>query len=622
MKNLLAPVALLVTLAVLLATGSAAQDPPKDPPPPVKPPQDVGKPPESNGGFIFGENRPRDVLLQLASKNPADPKTLRVRVTPSAQATWLLPIYLVKSVVLPTAGDKAPEVRVTLRDALYDDDLKPVIEAAMDTHPKYGKAWSEAMPTNNAVAVTLVLNVDGHDVPLATVARTRKVGQATIPELVFPLPTEAATKLLAADRANVGLTFEESFAGRFIETDLEATLSVSSSAATEFKNKLGKTDKGKEAILLVAVGGGVSNKVSIKQLLSRHIQMEVLSAKDKPVNPALIDSVMAKLFAGITEENNLAKQKDDAVVTFVTSNGIKATASMGEFNKANLGIKKEDETKTRTERTRTWLEKNKTSGEGGGFGVSIKFDVENEKGGTNIDNDENHARALSDILQGVEGKYPVACLSADQVQKVVTNAASVTQIKLGSFTEGQKLIVSPLSLDGHYRQDTEKSRALKEHRAQLVALHQKREALCQEMNDTLAALGKANEQSAANVARLDPDHETALKYTRQTWLFLGGQSMITHLGKLWKGDNKGELAAQHAAAAEEGYASRTAKYEAEEKLYAAAQLGFQVATKGLKDIQANAPALHVRLALLHKQLSEVNRKISDHAREVMILLEK
>ena len=59
--------------------------------------------------------------------------------------------------------------------------------------------------------------------------------------------------------------------------------------------------------------------------------MEVWTAKGKAVHQTLVDKVTANLFAGIMEDVSLAKQQNEAGVTFLTANGLKATASIGTF---------------------------------------------------------------------------------------------------------------------------------------------------------------------------------------------------------------------------------------------------------------------------------------------------
>jgi hypothetical protein len=84
--------------------------------------------------FVFVNDRPDDHLLELTGEVPETlNKGLRVRVTESVGSKWLLPVYVVKDVQLPTAD--RPEVKVTLSDALYDDPLDRGSSSAVRVSP-------------------------------------------------------------------------------------------------------------------------------------------------------------------------------------------------------------------------------------------------------------------------------------------------------------------------------------------------------------------------------------------------------------------------------------------------------------------------------------------------------
>lgn len=400
-----------------------------------------------SGRFSFVKDRHDDEILKLSHD-----KSIFIRVTDSDGGKWLLPVYEVAEMTLPKPRDTNPTMTVKMIDSLLGPQAE-MIELAMDS--KYGKGWNKATPTQNVVDVWLTLTVGKKMERLARDSFIRTPNKHEH-HLKFSLTTETAARLLAADGANFGLCFEENYNGTFAETDLKASVSVAQSVATQFKNKLGKTAEGKEAMLLVAIGGHINNTVNVDQLLGRQVIMGIMMNRNKPVNQTLIDNLLTKLFDGVKSEIELSKEKDNTIVTYVTSNGIRATSSIGTIKRISDAVKKENESKNRTERTRTWLRKVGTTAKGDAlFGIaSAEFKLDLEDGGTNIDNEDKWARALSDMTAAVDGELPTACLTHDQVQKVVANASSVTTVDIGSFVEGQKLIVSLLGLDLNSRVNT------------------------------------------------------------------------------------------------------------------------------------------------------------------------
>lgn len=529
LKQLVAGGAAVVGSIAGAAATRAAQGPPD--PPKVR----AADPPRAEDAhFTFVEDRPRDELLTLVPGGPTDPSTLRVRLTTSAQTIWLLPAYHVGAVALPSATDAAPVVRIVLRDALYDNGLDAAITRAMTL--EYGKGgWKKAVPTGNRVVVTLRVKDGDREERLGTVRVLREVGQKEL-ELAFRLTTAAAVRVRAVRPADLGLTFEETYYGRFTDPDLEAAVSVGTSAATDFANKLGATRKGERAVLLAAVGGGVNNRVTVQQVLGRQIRMEVLTAHDKSVNPQLVDSIVAKLFAGVAEETTLAKAKDDTAVTFLMANGLRATASIGTFKGLREQWKKDRDELYKQAATRKDKGRDKIGGELSAeafevFSSTIKFDYETEHDRESSDSFESHVRAMDEVMKAIDGELPVAVLNADQVQRVATRASSLTEIRTGSFRYGQKLMVHNQSLAAYFEpkpQSVEVARQPAPIDPERAKLERARKTKLAALEEVVAVLAPPADATTA-VAGAAAEHKVLLANACWPENFRGMQAWEKHL---------------------------------------------------------------------------------------------
>jgi len=203
-------------------------------------------------------------------------------------------------------------------------------------------------------------------------------------------------------------------------------------------------------------------------------------------------------------------------------------------------------------------------------------------------------------------------------------ASSVAEIVFGSFVNGQKTMSYPMSLDGYYRDGSTKSAELLRHRAKIKELEGKRQSLLTEMGETLSGLGKLSEQDAAKLAKLKPSHDASITYIKELWSWGGARGWAEHLSNVWKDPKFKNVFAEHMKGPSDGgYATGDAKIADYEKKFGESEAGFQTATKELiQSLSVVTPEQHKRLAKLHKELSEVNQQISDHVKEVMILLEK
>lgn len=595
--------------AILLVAGTAshlvvrAEEPP------------TARPTQPTGRFSFVKDRHDDEQLDLGGKS------VWARVTESAGGKWLLPVYLIDSITLPKAGDANPVATVVLRDALYDGELEKKVGAAMDA--KFGKAWNKALPAGNAVDVSLVLSEGKWKTRFGTADFERKPGKRDH-TLEFKLTTEDAARLLATDRTNLGLSVEEHYAGTFDETDLKATVSVAQSAATNFKNKLGKTADGKEAMLLVAVGGGVSNKVGVQQLLGRDIRMELLTAKDKPVNQPLIDSLLAKLFDGVKAEVELAKQKDDAVVTFVGNNGLKATAAIGVVKGMKDQWKKDRDNLLKTATMRKGRERDKLVAEAkasGLFGLAsaeLKFEKENEREHESKDEFEQQVKTVDEVMKALDGEFPTACLSAEQVQKVVSNTSSVTQVSIGSFAEGQKRIASEVSFAEHILAWPKLQEERDRHLRAIRELTKKRDALLFELLPLAKGLKEKDARYGQLLPQVGQHHAEAVRLKAELWASGGARGWAEHLSNVWKDPKYKNVHAEHMRAKDDAgvYPTRNDRVAAYEKQYGTAEASLGIALKELESLAPN----HTRLAELASQLDETDKAIAKHTSALLSLL--
>jgi hypothetical protein len=417
-----------------------------------EPPAKTGIPPAKSAGefagFTFLKDRPDDEFLDFPMEAPAGlvGKRLQVRVTESGGRTWLLPVYVVQDVRLPAAGGTT--ATVVLADALYHPEFERAVSAAMKV--KFGNNWSKAVPVDNRVAATLRVTVGDEEAPLATVRFKREAAKKQL-TLTFPLDSAAAKRLATAPRESIGLTFEETYRGRFTDAEVVATATVTSTAATNFVNNLRPDARGQTATLLVSIGGGVDQQVSVRSAFARQVGVEVWTKEGTSPNPTLVDNLVTKLFAGITEEKSLGDKPNEQVVTFLTANGLKATASLGTFRELKDQWKKERESGTKSADSGSEKDRTKRSGEAEAsgfqvFSAKVKFEAEDERERTWVTSRENQARALDEVMKGISGELPLAVLSADQVQKIASRADSVQTVTTGSFRDGRKAMRHPQSL--------------------------------------------------------------------------------------------------------------------------------------------------------------------------------
>ncbi|MBX9623628.1 MAG: hypothetical protein K2X82_07420 [Gemmataceae bacterium] len=489
------PVRLLASLPLLaLAVGVFRVPGARADDPPAKADTSGTKPGGEFAGFTFVKDRPDDEFLDFPKDAPPDlaGKRLQVRVTESGGRKWVLPMYVVQNVRVPGPGETA--ATVVLTDALYHPEYERAVATAMTA--KYGRDWSKAVPIDNRVATILRLTVGDDEVPLSTYRFKREVGRPDGRiDLTFPLDPTAAGRLAAAPRGSVGLTFEETYRGMFTEAELRATATVASTAATNFVNNFRPDARGQRATLLVSIGGGVDNRVSVRSQFTRHVAAEVWTKEGTSPNSTQVDAMVTKLFAGVTEEKSLGDKPNEAVVTFLTANGVKATASLGTYKGLKDQWKKETDSLKEDESARAWEQRRKRAVEGKGWGVEAKFEMEDEDKTSAMDRFKRQFRAMDEVMKSIDGELPVAVLSADQVQQVASRADSVLTVTTGSFRDGRKAMRHPQSLaEAFPKSESEKRReALAKASAELAAAREAR-AVAATARDAVAAENKPHEE--------------------------------------------------------------------------------------------------------------------------------
>jgi len=295
----------------------------------------------------------------------------------------------------------------------------------------------------------------------------------------------------------------------------------------DFQNVLRSDPNGQRATLLVAIGGGVDQTVSIRQVFSRQVAVELWTAQQVAVNQTLLDNVVTNLFADVSEGDSLAKQPNEAVVTFLTSNGLKATTSIGIFTGLSDQWKKERDNLLKTANSGKTLDKTRRAGEVEAsafevFSASAKFEGEDEHGREWSDSFENQVRAVDEVMKAIEGELPVAVLNADQVQEIASRANSVTSIKVGTFITGQKTLQHLYSLADFLAanvvapktEDELRREAYKQLEEEIVAV-QKKLADAEGARDTIAADNKPHEEELAKLQKRVASKRIAVQRTKE-----------------------------------------------------------------------------------------------------------
>ena len=224
-----------------------------------------------------------------------------------------------------------------------------------------------------------------------------------------------------ADLSQLGLTFSETYRGRFQRDNLNATLNVASDYALIFKNLLSTDPTGQKATLLVAIGGGVDQTLAVQNYFSRRVEIDVKKREGSQVNPSLIKYLIDRLFTGLYNGNfDLSKRNTEEVVTFLFANGLKATATMGKFKTIVDKLKTEKivSRRLRTRSPRGTQQKMKSmSVENSAFWGSavktpstVKWKKLNERSSSESLKLQSHD--FVDMAKAIEGELPVAVMDA------------------------------------------------------------------------------------------------------------------------------------------------------------------------------------------------------------------
>lgn len=395
--------------------------------------------------------------LLTASKEPA----VKIRLVPGTKS-WVLPVYLSQNVVLhrEEADKRATRVIVTILDAFNDPELSAGIEEAVDT--RLNKAtWDRAEPQNGKVEVTLWIDENGEHRKLGSTRFTRSAG-ATKHVLDFQINHANTLKLVTdtvenqgAVLSKLGLTFRENYLVQYAVTDLSLSLRTTQQTAVDFENLVAPDQQGRKPALFVAFGGNVKSNLAIRQLFQRRVEMQILQRQGAEINPTLVDNLVGKLFAGLEKEVDLAKLKDDTVVTFMFGNGFKITQSIGEFKAIKDQIKTEVERRQKNSsadsgKTRDKT-KNVTDGKASVLAGLFSSDYreeeeeEHEKEWAVSRSAESETKDASDLVRALDGTLPVVALGAEQMQKLKSNSETVWDVELKNFRRGTKGFSSPVS---------------------------------------------------------------------------------------------------------------------------------------------------------------------------------
>ncbi len=245
----------------------------------------------------------KEFFLQLPVPLPPEfpERRIKVRVQDVGDKKLLLPIYVIKDVKILDDAVAGPRVSVAILDAINHPGMEDAIHDAMDKQIGKDK-WVPVMPIHNSVGVGLWINSNGEEVPLAVGHFSRATGQYVI-KMSFKIDAPAHPMLKDADLSELGLSFSETYHGRFQKDNLNATLNVASDYALTFKNLLSSDPTGQKATLLVTIGGGVDQTLAVQNYFTRRVAIEVRRLEGSQVNPSLINHLIDKLFTDLYNKN-------------------------------------------------------------------------------------------------------------------------------------------------------------------------------------------------------------------------------------------------------------------------------------------------------------------------------
>jgi hypothetical protein len=549
-------------------------------------------------------------------------KRLQIRLSEAANKYWLLPVYIVKELKLPEKPVDGQAAVLTLCDALYHPEMEAAIRKAMDA--KFGKdKWDYGTPIDDRARVTLWVKSADEHIPLTEARFAREADQATL-TISFPGDSEMSKRLAKTDPSQLGITFAETYRGRFRELDLTATVQVSSIAAAAFQNKLDSVPEGGRATLLVMIGGGVEQKLAAEQYFARKVAVEVLTREGKEVNQTFLDGIVGKLFANLQDEVNLAKQRDDTVVTFLFSNGLKATASIGTFK----GIK--DQLRTEAARIAEYAnsesskDRSKRDVEtGGSFGYgplsasgNLNVRWEDEKERAHSRSQKMETRDVLDMAKAIEGELPVAVLNARQFQTLTSRAASELNFNLGTFRDGRKTLTFRQSFQAHAIDRSGRAETLANLQAKRLESLTARKTADDELTTALAeqqkllALIETTQKSVPNtLEKVEALHEAAATASGMWQIYI-------HIQKVWgwKPPDGNEVPYR-----EKNLKDTADKYQTAKK---AVDADWRKAAAALKESQEKLAKVNSRIEKAREQIATHQAKIDQLDKELEHYIER
>jgi hypothetical protein len=144
-------------------------------------------------------------------------------------------------------------------------------------------------------------------------------------------------------------------------------------------------------------------------------------------------------------------------VSFITANGLRATASLGTFKALKNQWRKEvekDEDRSREEKKH---DKDKIDTEVGANtflgGGHVHFEHENEQDRSFNQTNKLRTHDINDVTKAIDGELPVAVLNADQIQRIVSQAGTSLSLTKGTFKKGQKRLMYQLSLQSMFKEN-------------------------------------------------------------------------------------------------------------------------------------------------------------------------
>jgi hypothetical protein len=407
-------------------------------------------------GFVLAPGSTATHLLTLTRELPEGlhTKAVEVRVAKGGSTTWLLPVFLYKTISFSEGKPgQTIEVKITLWDCLKHAQLHAAITSAL-AHDAKIPVWTQAQLLTNSVEVRLYADIKGQRENLATATFLRQGGNPT-PEIVFDLDPHKAAIVAELGMKRLGLEFVEEYLGRYVQDDLKATLHSSQEATVDIRNLLSKDASGREATVLVVFGGGIEQKQHVRQLFKQTTLMRFDQRQGAKLNPALLERFADRFFDNLLKSNEPRVLQEKEVVTFLLRNGMTVTGSIGEFRRLTKDSRKEME--RRLADKKAWDDQDKHLRDykirarfSAGFGLtsgsaSVDVHTEDEKKRSGLEEKERFEKDMASLAECIEGKLPVVALETGQMQSLTSQDVKELEAGIGTFRQGRKSLTHTLS---------------------------------------------------------------------------------------------------------------------------------------------------------------------------------